>query len=445
MARRPAGSPDLSHIHPELRRFARPIGKLLLDPQNARGHSAENIAAIRESLREHGQVRAAIVTREAIVLHEGHPAVPAGTILVGNGMVTAAREMGWAWVAAIEFEGGAVEARKLALRDNRTAELASWVVPNLVADLRSLQALDVRIPDLGWADAQLDALIAEAGGGGGEGGDGGGGKAGEDPGAQPDRAAELQAKWGTQAGQLWEIPSKAVVGKVHRLLCGDSTRAEDVERVMAGEKAVAVLTDPPYGMDLDTDWSDVKGSQGSIGGKRGTSGKKHERVIGDAKPYDPAPIFEMFGYCDEMFLWGADYYAERIPDRNDGSWLVWDKRKESQADAIGAEFELCWSRARHKRRMLRHDWFGFLSSENTGEARNRMHPTQKPSSLYRDMMEQWIKAGGIVFDGYHGSGTTMVAAEQTGRLCNAIEIAPRYVAVALERLSSMGLKPRLVK
>ena len=110
MARRT--SPDLSHIHPELRRFARPIEKLLLDPQNARAHSAENIAAIRESLREHGQVRAAIVTGEEMVLHEGHPAVPAGTVLVGNGMVTAARELGWSTVAALPSRASSASARR---------------------------------------------------------------------------------------------------------------------------------------------------------------------------------------------------------------------------------------------------------------------------------------------------------------------------------------------
>lgn len=462
MARRPAGFPDLSHIHPELRRFARPIDKLLLDPQNARGHSAENIAAIRESLREHGQVRAAIVTREELVLHEGHPAVPAGTVLVGNGMVTAARELGWRTVAAITFEGGAVEARKLALRDNRTAELASWVVPNLVADLRSLQALDVKMPDLGWADAQLDALIAEAGGGGGEGGDVGGGKAGEDPGAQPDRAAELQAKWGTQAGQLWEIPSKAVKGKVHRLLCGDSTRAEDVARVMAGEKANLCFTSPPYNLGTSTG-----GGFPKSGGMWQTSGLENGYVsYSDAMPQKDyfewqARLLSMV-WNDVLSDDGAIFYNHR-PRVQDGiliTPLTWNPGLPVRQIVIwnsGAGINFAPTHYRPA-----HEWivifakpgFRLASKGDSGcgdvwnfaaAATTRVdgHPAPFPVDLPRRALETTETA--LMFEPYCGSGTCIVAAEQSGARCNAIEIAPGYVAVALERLAGMGLKPRRAK
>ena len=110
-----------------------------------------------------------------------------------------------------------------------------------------------------------------------------------------------------------------------------------------------------------------------------------------------------------MFLFGADYYAELLPNKNDGSWLVWDKRKESQADAIGSEFELCWSKQKHKRRILRHDWFGFLSSENTYDARHRVHPTQKPITLFVDIINQWGKSAKVIVDIYGGSGSTLIA------------------------------------
>lgn len=204
-------------------------------------------------------------------------------------------------------------------------------------------------------------------------------------------------------------------------------------RLMGEQRADMLLTDPPYGMDLDTDWSDVHGALGSLGRQNGTTGNKYPKVTGDNQPFDPEHLFEAFAGCREMFLWGADYYAERIPCRTGGSWLVWDKRKESQADAIGAEFELCWSKARHKRRMLRHDWFGFLSSSNAAEAQHRVHPTQKPTSLLRDIMEQWGRAGDLVADVYAGSGSTLIAAEQLGRRCFCMEIEPRYCDVVLSR------------
>ncbi|MBU0515989.1 MAG: hypothetical protein KJ621_14580, partial [Proteobacteria bacterium] len=96
-------------------------------------------------------------------------------------------------------------------------------------------------------------------------------------------------------------------------------------RLMDGQKADMVLTDPPYGMNLDTDWSGISGAIGSIGKRNKTSGHKHRAVIGDDVDFDPAPLMRAFDETKEQFWFGADYYAERIPSRNDGAWLVWDK------------------------------------------------------------------------------------------------------------------------
>lgn len=218
----------------------------------------------------------------------------------------------------------------------------------------------------------------------------------------------------------------------HRLMCGDSTKSEDVERLMDGAKADMVLSDPPYGMKLDTDFS---GAVGSIGRNGGTRGNKYEKVIGDNDDFTPELISTFFDNldCSEMFLFGADYYAELLPRKNDGSWLVWDKRKESQADAIGSEFELIWSKQRHKRRVLRHDWFGFLSSQNAKDAQHRVHPTQKPVTLLCDIIQQW--GGGLknVIDLFGGSGSTLIACEQLDRTCYMMELSPAYVDVIIDR------------
>jgi len=259
----------------------------------------------------------------------------------------------------------------------------------------------------------------------------------QDPGAQTDRAAELQKKWRTKQGQLWQV------GR-HRLLCGDSTKAENAARVMGNEKINVCVTDPPYGMGLDTDWSGIRGTGRSLGFQKSVRGKAYAPVHGDDKPFDPQPVFDLWGHeVAEMFLFGADYYAERIPNRSNGSWLVWDKRKESQADGFGSEFELIWSRSKHKRRILRHEWFGFLREGEHGESRT--HPTQKPVALIADLLLQWSSPDSLVSDPYLGSGTTMVAAEQLGRICYGMEIEPKYVAVSLERMAGMGLEPKLVE
>lgn len=230
-------------------------------------------------------------------------------------------------------------------------------------------------------------------------------------------------------GDIWKCGQ-------HRLMCGDSTSDEDVAKLMGNVKADIVLSDPPYGMHLDTDFSNCKGSLKSIGRKNNTEGNKYKPVIGDNDDFSPALIetfFKNFGYCKEVFLFGADYYAELLPNKNDGSWLCWDKRKESQAEAIGSEFELIWSKTKHKRRMLRHDWFGFLSSEDSEDARNRVHPTQKPVSLLTDILMQWGDKAKNVVDLYGGSGSTMIAAERLGKSSFLMELDPHYCDVILAR------------
>ena len=222
----------------------------------------------------------------------------------------------------------------------------------------------------------------------------------------------------------------------HFLMCGDSTKEEDVAKLMNGNKADMVLSDPPYGMFLDTDFSDIKGSMKSIGRKNHTSGNKYEKVIGDNEDFKPDLImtfFDNFNYCKEMFLFGGDYFAELLPNKNDGSWLVWDKRKESQANAIGSEFELIWSKNKHKRRMLRHDWFDFLSSKNQQDARNRVHPTQKPITLLVDIINQWGDNCNNIIDLYGGSGSTLIACEQLNRNCYMMELDCKYIQVIIER------------
>lgn len=218
-------------------------------------------------------------------------------------------------------------------------------------------------------------------------------------------------------------------------MCGDSTNLVDVSNLMADEKADMILSDPPYGMKLNTDFSTIRGSLKSIG-RDHTKGNKYEKIIGDNEDFKPELIltfFDNFASCDEVFLFGADYYAEIIPQKNAGSWLVWDKRKESQADAIGSEFELIWSKQKHKRRVLRHDWFGFLSSENGQDARNRVHPTQKPVSLLKDIIAQWGNGKQLIVDLYGGSGSTLIACEQLGRKCRMMELDPHYCDVIIAR------------
>lgn len=216
----------------------------------------------------------------------------------------------------------------------------------------------------------------------------------------------------SKRGDLWELGN-------HRLLCGDATVREDVDRLMGGEKADMVFTDPPYGINLDTDFT-------ALTSKRSfSSSNKFSKVVGDDKPFDASFILSM---ADEVLLFGADYYINTLPVG--GSWLVWDKRAdESQDKGYGSCFELIWSKQKHKRWMLRHNWFGFFTG---GEKREYTHPTEKPVSLLIDVVSKISRVESIL-DLFGGSGSTLIACEKLGRRCYMMEIDEHYTDVIIKR------------
>jgi len=229
----------------------------------------------------------------------------------------------------------------------------------------------------------------------------------------------------TVLGDLYEIGE-------HRLLCGDSTDSDQVAKLMNGEKADMVFTDPPYGMFLDTDYSEIKGSKNA---KISGGGKSYSKVIGDHNDFTPElihTIFACFSDVKDIFIWGADYFAEFIPDKNNGSWIVWDKRGSEDADKIvGSSFELCWSKEKHKRLIARIKWMGAFGS---ADARNRVHPTQKPIKLAEWFFNQWGNKDDLIADLFLGSGTTMAAAHQLNRKCYGMELDQKYCDVIVKRM-----------
>jgi hypothetical protein len=222
------------------------------------------------------------------------------------------------------------------------------------------------------------------------------------------------------------------------LLCGDSTDALVVDKVLDGIKPQMVFADPPYGMRLDADYSSAKAGSAIRREKGIKGGRKYPNVIGDHGDFRRELIdclFASFAATPEMFLWGADYYSDLIPDRQEGSWIVWDKRLDEAADRFhGSCFELCWSRRRHKRELARIKWSGVFGVEKEPD-RRRWHPTQKPVALAKWFIDRWCPSDAALADPYVGSGTTILAAEMAVRVCLGVEISPAYVDVAVRRWS----------
>ena len=226
-----------------------------------------------------------------------------------------------------------------------------------------------------------------------------------DPDAVPDeRATEIER------GDLFALGD-------HRLLCGDSTNADDVARVMGGAKSALLLTDPPYGIS-------VVGSTGKIGGSVLAKNQAYQPVHGDDKPFDPVHLFTMSAVA---VVWGANYFPLDLP--RPGQWIVWDKGRPE--GTTFSDCELAWtSRTGVAVKKYSCIWNGMTRE---GESGLRVHPTQKPIKLISDVMADFSDEGDPVSDVYCGSGTTIIAAEQLSRRCYAIEIEPSYCQVIIDR------------
>lgn len=217
----------------------------------------------------------------------------------------------------------------------------------------------------------------------------------------------------------------------HRLLCGDSTISDNVSRLMNGEKANMVYTDPPYGIGFESTFTKPEGALG------GRSLKQNQFKIlhGDdgGKNYDPSFIFKAFDYCDEIFLWGADNYCWHLP--KEGGWICWDKTggHENLDNIPGSSFELCWSNHSHKRRMISLTWRGAFGHNVKTDGAKKVHPTQKPVKLAEKCFEYWGKDKTNIVDLYGGSGSTLIACEKQNKKCFMSEIDPQYCQVIIDR------------
>lgn len=234
---------------------------------------------------------------------------------------------------------------------------------------------------------------------------------------QIDKAEELRVKYGVELGQAWKLGE-------HWVVCGDCMDEGVVERVEGETVVDLLLTDPPYGVNWDTDYTRFTTAYG-------TKRIKHAPIVNDDSPFDPAPWLNY----PQVILWGANWYCQHIPM---GTWLVWDKWHLGGAAWL-SDAELAWQKG--KRGV-------YLYAEVVQGAHRKeraMHPTQKPVGLMEWCINRCENVK-VVFDPFLGSGTTLIACENLGRVCRGIEIDPRYVGVCLERFYQMtGIEPKLLK
>lgn len=180
----------------------------------------------------------------------------------------------------------------------------------------------------------------------------------------------------------------------------------------------ALISDPPYGMKNNCDYTRLSGGTG------GQRRKKHLQIHGDSEPFDPSPWL----HYRRVVLWGWNHYAARTPV---GTTLVWVKRYEQAYGTFLSDAEVAWMKGGH----------GVYLHRDTslfGQTRNRRHPTEKPVGLMRWCIQK-AKANGLILDPYMGSGPTLVAAVELGLPVVGIEIEERYCEIAAKRLDQMVL------
>jgi DNA modification methylase len=359
---------------------------------NPKEHPIEQINKIASSIKHYGFVQPLVIDSE-------------NEIIIGHGRLEAAKKLKLKEVPVIVKDDLTdVEIKALRLADNKIAE-SDWNIEILEVELEELKFEDYEMELTGFDEKELISML--------------------------DDNSEVE-----EDNFDAEIDEENIISKLgdvielgrHRLVCGDSTSEVDVNALMNGEKADMVFTDPPYGMFLDTDYSNLNWGD--------RKGKKYDNVIGDHEDFKSeliTKIFDNFGYCKEIFLWGADYYYELIPDFKEGHYIVWDKTLESNGDAgSNSEFELVWTKTKHKRIVIHFNWFRFFGITKQ-DAKTRIHPTQKPLQVCTPFIEQYAKENEIVVDVFGGSGSTLIACEQLNRICYMMELDEKYVDVIIRR------------
>ena len=366
-----------------------PIDQLKPHPKNSNKHSDWQIKKIADSIKEFGFTQPVLISKDNV-------------ILAGHARCLGAKQAGLKEVPCRRFDHFTDEqARAYIIADNQLARLAEWDHKILASEIVELDKLEVDINVLGFDDkemARIRDLVPDAGWD-------------IEPvdNSKDDEIPDTQENiHNVTRGQIWQLGN-------HRLMCGDSTSKEDVDKLMGGEKADMVFTDPPYGIDFDPV---------NIGGKGQKSPKK---IQGDN---DTTIARKSWGLWDaeKKIWWGGNYLTDFLPVN--GAWIVWNKMKFDKPDQPFSHCELAWTNLKGVAvKMYQHIWDGcFREGSKKDEAKSRVHPNQKPVGLISKLID-----GEIISDPFLGSGSTLIACEKTNRKCYGMEIDPHYCSVIIER------------
>jgi DNA modification methylase len=398
-----------------------PIERLIPRANNPRTHRRAQVASIAASMREWGWTNPILVGAD-------------DDIIAGHARLLAAEKLAMKEVPVIVLRHlSPAQRRALVIADNQLAiEGAAWDEEMLRIELAILHEEDFDLNLVGFDDVELQRLL--------EAQDAASGLTDEDsvPQVQPDPVSK--------AGDLF------VLGD-HRLICGDCTQPDVVARLLGDAKPPLLVTDPPYGIELDSEWRDRAGLNGCGPAepsymKHRTEGHTETTISGDTRA-DWSQAFELVPSIQVAYVWHASIFTRDVLNGLERigflypQQIIWNKgRVVLTRTHYWYQHEPCWY-VRKKRA----PWYGKPGSENStiwdspspkfimgGSDEEKFdHPTQKPVELMRKPIRNHTLPGEAVYDCFLGSGTTLIAAEQTGRVCFGVELDPKYVDVIIRR------------
>ncbi len=364
--------------------------------RNSRTHSDAQVAQIAASIREFGFTNPVLVDE-------------ANGIIAGHGRVLAARKLKMADVPAIRLSH-LTEAQKRAyvIADNKLALNAGWDIELLRLEINDLRGLEFDVALTGFSTEELDALMAAPG---------------TEGLTDPDAIPEAPERPIAVPGDVW------LLGR-HRLVCGDCTDPLAVEKALNGVKPHLMVTDPPYGVEYDPTWrakAGVNKSKGKLG-----------KVLNDDKA-DWREAWALFP-GEVAYVWHAGLFARDVQESLEAcdfqvrSQIIWAKDRFALSRGhYHWQHEPCWYAVRGTGH-----WHGDRAQSTLWSIKAREdggvgHGTQKPVECMKRPIENNSSPGQAVYEPFSGSGTTIIAAEMTGRACHAIELNPAYVDVAVRR------------
>ena len=365
------------------------IADLIPAPYNPRQSTAKQEKHLKESLEKFGMVEPIIFNKQT------------GYIVGGHFRVRELKKLGIKEIECVIVDLNEADEKELNIRLN--ANTGSWDWDTLANDWEvvDLEAWGLEIPQF---DNEAEELEAS-----------------EDDYDVPEGGIETDIV----IGDLFEIGE-------HRLLCGDSTDSDAVARLMNGEKAEMVFTDPPYGIDV------VQGE--NVGGVKLAKVNTYSKIIGD-DTIDTARDF--YNTCislgmNNFIIWGGNYFTDFLPASM--CWVIWDKENTGNF----ADVEIAWTSFNKAAKLYKWQWNGMIrKGDKNIEGKTRVHPTQKPVGLFGNIFNDFPFE--VCFDGFLGSGSTMVAAHQLKRRCFGIELEPKYCAVIIDRMAKLDSSLKITR